>query len=914
MSGAIAAEILQAIQSKLLDSPVSDIHIAELASDIEQWEDYAPFLGLSKPNMEEIRMDYVGRYGLQKRAALGKWKEKKGKEATYRQLITVLCCLQQGELVEKIKQLLMPDPKQEKQTATNVLEIFRNYLLDCYSHNTPPSHSQWPFHATSTYVNLPLSEVPPTQEAREQPTPPKPVQLSELFHAKAKRKVILLEGAAGCGKTTLTWHACQQWAEGKLFQHIPLLIHVSLVDPSLQSAQGLADIIPHSSSEMREAVAKAIVDQHGKGVCFLFDAWDEAPPAFHHHNSFLYRFIAGRSGRMMLPRCSIVITSRPVAAGLLYPLLTSRVVIGRLDRSRVVQLLEANLSSEERGALLRSFEQNSQLAGFCNLPINAAIVIYLFRVLGHSLPSTRTALFKALVCNLLVRYMQRTDHGLQAVSEFEDLPQEIFEKLLSLCSLAYNGISQHRRTFSVEDLKQLGIAPQLDTLGLMQVHQQLTMFGPSHQYSFLHFTVQEFLAAYRISKKSNLDWQTKVVSKILHRDPLSPVLPFYAGLTKLSNNGVRDVLLNVTKKPLNKFAVLGERPSSKSADKRRLALALLNCIYESQDASMCEFPLMLTQHEFLDPELQLDKRYEFLSRVIAFSFLGLEPSDCLSIGYFMANRENHCFMDISCCFIEDIGVELLISQLKQTRTSSQRKLSISFGGNSLTCNSMNLIGRYLCPLLPGILLLDSCWHPAVTDIRKALKYLLEGLSRSSCFQLGLENCSLTAEHVYYLVLLMTCCSSIEILVLSQNNIGSCMPLIAAALKQNSTLTTLIMDNCGIGDEELLPLGEALCTFSSGLRVAYNPFTSSGLTRFLRKVLSCNLELALLDLDSSLISGLTEAQNLLIDRINRKRRQRKKVRFLVRDTAQGYPNAMRMFASLASMPQHIQTRKHIKKIM
>ena len=222
MSVATAAEILQTIPSKLLDSPVSDIHIAELASDIERWEDYAPFLGLSKPNMKEIRMDYVGLYGLQKRAALGKWKEKKEKEATYRQLITVLCCLQQGELVEKVKQLLMPDPKQEKQTATDVLETFRNYLLDCYSQTTPPSHSQWPFHATSTYVDLPLSEVPPTPEEGEQPTPSKPVQLSELFHTKAKRKVILLEGAAGCGKTTLTWHACQQWAEGKLFQHIPL--------------------------------------------------------------------------------------------------------------------------------------------------------------------------------------------------------------------------------------------------------------------------------------------------------------------------------------------------------------------------------------------------------------------------------------------------------------------------------------------------------------------------------------------------------------------------------------------------------------------------------------------------------------------------------------------------------------------
>ena len=119
----------------------------------------------------------------------------------------------------------------------------------------------------------------------------------------------------------------------------------------------------------------------------------------------------------------------------------------------------------------------------------------------------------------MVRHMQvRTDHGLQAVKELESLPQPILDKLLSISSLAYQGIMQHMRMFSTEFL---------DSLGLMQVHQQLTMFGPCHQCSFLHFTVQEFLAAYHISKQSS-SAQTKMISEILHRDPLSPVLPFYA--------------------------------------------------------------------------------------------------------------------------------------------------------------------------------------------------------------------------------------------------------------------------------------------------------------------------------------------------------------------------------------------------
>ena len=52
---------------------------------------------------------------------------------------------------------------------------------------------------------------------------PKQVALKSLFSAgdsKGKRKVILIEGVAGAGKTTLSWHAHKEWAEGKLFKDI----------------------------------------------------------------------------------------------------------------------------------------------------------------------------------------------------------------------------------------------------------------------------------------------------------------------------------------------------------------------------------------------------------------------------------------------------------------------------------------------------------------------------------------------------------------------------------------------------------------------------------------------------------------------------------------------------------------------
>ena len=78
-----AADIIRELPQKVLDSPVSDLHIAELASEIINWEQYVPYLGLTGAEEEEIRRDNSNRYGMQKREVLRKWKAKQGSAATY---------------------------------------------------------------------------------------------------------------------------------------------------------------------------------------------------------------------------------------------------------------------------------------------------------------------------------------------------------------------------------------------------------------------------------------------------------------------------------------------------------------------------------------------------------------------------------------------------------------------------------------------------------------------------------------------------------------------------------------------------------------------------------------------------------------------------------------------------------------
>ena len=882
-----AADILRGVPREKLDSPVSDLYIAQLATEIETWEDYAPLLRLTPAEEKEIRQNNRDDYGLQKREALRKWKQKCGGRATYHELIIVLCCVQHFDIADKVRELLLPKTN-DTATSKSYLESFREYLVECYTERQHPSRSQWPFSSMSSYIDLTLTEVPPIPQLHshtgEQPEAHqrKSVELSDLFNTgshysrQAKRKVILLEGGAGSGKTTLTWHACQKWAEGKLFQQFSHLIHLSLEDPDLVSARSLADIIPHPSSAVREGVAKEIAEQNGKGVCFLLDGWDEASPILRHRDSFILKFIAGKTGKM-LPRCSIVMTSRPVEAGSLYPLLTSRVTIGGFSSKQIEEFIDESLgqNSDDKRELMKGFEQNPPLAGLCNLPVNIAIAVHLFCSSGHQLPSTRTDIFESFVQNLLLRHMQqRTEHKITAVEDFESLPRDILEKFNSICSLSFCGIKESKRVFH---LKDLGITSLTDTLGLMQVHPQLTRSGIHSRYSFLHYAMQEFLAAYHISKMTE-EKQTETAREILHNNPLSPVLPFYAGLTKLSNVHIRDVLLEVTKRPLDAEAILEDmhKEPDVSSDRRRLLLTLLNCIFESQDPNLCRLIL------------PLDITHGVL---ISFFHLGLDPMDCLSLGYFIANKclqetvyvasspgfplssvdeARPLCVDLKGCHIGDIGTEVLMKQLKQADPMSikaPRKLHliIHLSHNSLTQTGMEFVSEVLSQtaLISG-LVLAGCWKVGMTDKdkRQGFEHLIKGLSQSSCRSLKIVLTDLSEEHLQQI---MTSCHNLLTLDVSGSSIENAPVKIAEALKHHTSLKWMFMCNCNITDEGLLMLGKALQsnkTFEL-LDVRNNPISSSAITKFLE--LFVNSDSGLRVLRSS--HNLTDAQTHLIAKIN-----------------------------------------------
>ena len=60
-----AKEICEGVSRSLLDSPVNDIHLSDIASHITEWQELAPYLDLSEVEEKDIVDTYHDRPKLQ---------------------------------------------------------------------------------------------------------------------------------------------------------------------------------------------------------------------------------------------------------------------------------------------------------------------------------------------------------------------------------------------------------------------------------------------------------------------------------------------------------------------------------------------------------------------------------------------------------------------------------------------------------------------------------------------------------------------------------------------------------------------------------------------------------------------------------------------------------------------------------
>ena len=507
---------------------------------------------------------------------------------------------------------------------------------------------------------------------------------SKIVKNRKAKTVILLEGAPGCGKSTLSAHISQQWGEGNMFNEFKYLILVRLREPAVQAATKLADLLPAPNEEIRRQAADMITANYGEDVLFILDGWDELPSNLRDKPVFneIIQSQTGLVQKTPLFESTVIVTSRPIASGDLQQC-SSRIEILGFTQEKVKEYFTDCLKhSEVAETLFERIQENPAIASSCYLPMIASILVHLFNSDNNTIfPTTQYGIFQGIVLNCIHRHhRERTkvkNLGLKSLKQILDSKDkdicEIKEPFWFLCELAYHGVMNGKFIFfkSDDDTKVIfsKLHDDVNTLGLLQGAESLVSVGTEVFYNFLHLSIQEILAGFYIATQLPDDEQVSTFDELFNKPHLRAVFRFYAAITELQKPGIEDVVIKI----------------AKTTDKS-LLISLLHCLYEAQVShSLCESVAQQLQNG------------------LDLSHATLIPSDCLCIGYFLSRvcklvTRNHKFrVNLENCNIGDQGYKYLVSGLHKN-LDTHSAVTTSFTMN-LCNNSIVHCGAHLSTLL-----------------------------------------------------------------------------------------------------------------------------------------------------------------------------------------------------------------------
>ena len=147
----------------------------------------------------------------------------------------------------------------------------------------------------------------------------KRISLEETFYPilsskNENRLTILMDGAPGVGKTTITRKLCIDWANGDILQEYYLVVLIPLRELKLsqQDVSDVSSILIGDDITLISEVLRYMRTFSGSKILFIFDGFDEL--SYKERQligiSLLVKIIKGDT----LFRSSVIITSRPYAS------------------------------------------------------------------------------------------------------------------------------------------------------------------------------------------------------------------------------------------------------------------------------------------------------------------------------------------------------------------------------------------------------------------------------------------------------------------------------------------------------------------------------------------------------------------------------------------------------------------------
>ena len=534
---------------------------------------------------------------------------------------------------------------------------------------------------------------------------------------------VLIEGAPGIGKTVLAKEIAYQWAKNQLLPSKKLLLLVLLREchqTRLKSIESLLQFV-FRNSKMVSCLRDHLVQTIGSDTVIVFDGFDELS-AENKKESIIIDII----NRKILTKCCLVVTSRPTASSCLHGNLDRRVeIVGFTEEDRLDYIQTALENCDEKVKGLQGYlHSNPTINALCYIPLNMTILLCLAEDGIHTLPKTQTEMYKNFIQMTIVRYINKYE-SCTTVIEIADLPCPYDKVFVELAKLAYKALETDKIVFTISEIKEgcpnLTVTPSnWNGLGLLKA---VSYFSPqlgSNQvtFHFLHFSIQEYLAAWYISTLSDSK-QIKLLKETFWEHRYYNTWIMYVGITGGSSFALRHFLSGNWFQFYSKFFKASRVRVSKTYLKHKIrCLHLFQCLVEADREDVVKSVKKLFQKNQIDLSNQT-----------------LLPSDLNTLGFFLIRSINKEWdeLDLSNCNIGINGSNILCDILldKDVRGIVTIK-SVKFSHNQLNFSSLKrLFGLFTSLHTSEIIITDD----AILDDKISIEAIEDIVLQSSTLTL-----------------------------------------------------------------------------------------------------------------------------------------------------------------------------------